>query len=138
MKYVECLFVGTTMYHSQLEMPILISFIYIAIVLISLIKEKDENKFKIIHKTLVVSIGIAIIGLISTAIYIQCTAQYISVGNNIIQGIQGRYFIPVIFLIPFIIKPMNRKINIDEKIMYKSVLSINIITFFYMINQFIK
>ena len=137
-KYVECLFVGTTMYHSQLEMPILISFIYIAIVLISLIKEKDENKFKIIHKTLVVSIGIAIIGLISTAIYIQCTAQYISVGNNIIQGIQGRYFIPVIFLIPFIIKPMNRKINIDEKIMYKSVLSINIITFFYMINQFIK
>ena len=137
-KYIECLFVGTTMYHSQLKMPILISLLYIIIVLVSLIKEKDENKFKLLHKILIAFIGIIIIGLISTAIYIQCTAQFFSVGNDIIQGIQGRYFIPVIFLIPFIIKPIKNEINIDEKLIYKSALSINLITFFYMINQFLK
>ena len=137
-KYIECLFVGTTMYHSQLEMPILISLIYVIIAVISLIKEKEENKFTILQKILIAFIGLIIIGLISTAIYIQCTAQFSSVGNDVIQGIQGRYFIPVIFLLPFVIKPIKEKMNIDNKIMYKTALAINLITFFFMINQFLK
>lgn len=135
-KYIECLFVGTTMYHSQLKIPILISFIYILIEALALLKENQNCKFNILQKIFILLIGLSIVVLISTAIYIQCTAQYFSVGNSTIEGIQGRYFIPVIFLIPFVFKSTNKKINIDSNTLYKSSLYINLITWFYMLCQF--
>lgn len=134
-KYVECLFVGTTMYHSQLKIPSIISFIYVILVSISLLNDKNKYKFDNYKKAFISIIGIIIIGLISTAIYIQCTAQYYSVANSTIEGIQGRYFIPIIFLIPFIFNFKRMKIN--EKKLYKGVLCINLITYFYIVNQFI-
>lgn len=133
-KYIECLFVGTTMYHSQLNMPAFISFFYVILVMIALLKDKVKNKFNIQARVIIGFVGIIIIGLISTAIYIQCTAQYYSIGNSIIEGIQGRYFIPIIMLVPFIFQFKNIKLN--SKSLYTSSLMINLITWFYMINQF--
>ena len=135
-KYMECLFVGTTMYHSQLEIPAIISFIYIIYVIIALIKEKYNNDIKIINRIIIGCVGVIIIGLVSTAIYVQCTAQYYSVGHATIEGIQGRYFIPIVFLVPLLINPIKKKMEIENNAIYKGVLSINLITFLYMINQF--
>ncbi len=134
-KYIECLFVGTTMYHSQLNMPAFISFFYIILVALALLKDNVKNKLNVSKRVIIAFVGIIIVGLISTAIYIQCTAQYYSVGNSTIEGIQGRYFIPIIMLIPFVFQFKNIKLN--NKILYISSLMINLITWFYMINQFI-
>lgn len=134
-KYIECLFVGTTMYHSQLEMPAFISFFYVILVVLALLKDNIKNKFNIPKRVAIGFVGVIIVGLISTAIYIQCTAQYHSVGNSIIEGIQGRYFIPIIMLVPFVFQFKN--IKLSNKILYNSSLVINLVTWFYMINQFI-
>ncbi len=136
LKFVECLFVGTTMYHSQLKMPSLISCCYIVIVIWSLLSNGTSNKLNKGNRVFLACIAIVIIGLISTAIYIQCTAQYGAVGNPVIGGIQGRYFIPIILLLPFIVN-IKKVGNIKNKYLYTNCLIINIITFFYMFAQFV-
>ncbi len=134
-KYIECLFVGTTMYHSQLQIPSIVSFLYVGIVILSMINEKVYKKLSDYKKIIIAGVGIIIVGLISTAIYIQCTAQYFSVGNPTIEGIQGRYFIPVVMLLPFIFN--FKRVNIKSTILLNSALVINLITWFYMISRFI-
>lgn len=133
--YIECLFVGTTMYHSQLEMPALISFSYVAIVILSLFKDNDNNKYNIFKRVMISLIAIIIIGLAVTAIYVQCTAQFYAVKNPLIEGVQGRYFIPVIMLIPLIIN--TKRIKFNSFNLYKTMLTINLITWFYMLSRFI-
>ena len=133
-KYIECLFVGTTMYHSQLQMPAIISFSYVAIVVLSLLKDNNKNKYSLVQKSLVGFIALAITGLAVTAIYVQCTAQFYKVANPTIEGVQGRYFIPVIMLIPLIFKIKEFKINSYK--LYKALLTINLITWFYMLSRF--
>ena len=132
--YIECLFVGTTMYHSQLNMPPIISFLYVIVIVMSLFNDNKENGFNYYQKYSILVIMVMIIVLISTAIYVQCTAQYFSVANSTIRGIQGRYFIPVILLIPLITKFKNKKIN--KYSLYKVAMTINLITWFYMISIF--
>ena len=134
-KYIECLFVGTTMFHSQLKMPALISFFYVILIVLSLLKDKEKRKLNISKRIFIGMVGIVIVGLISTAIYVQCTAQYYSIGNATIEGIQGRYFIPIIMLIPFVFQFKN--IKLKNQNLYIGTLFINLITWFYMINQFI-
>lgn len=134
--YIECLFVGTTMYHSQLSMPIIISFAYVIVVYFSLTKEKGKNQILKLSRYLTFIVGTIITVLICTALYMQCTAQFYSVGNSTIEGIQGRYFIPVVFLIPPIVGPIKQKIKLNESSMLKISLSINLITYFYMLSQF--
>lgn len=136
-KYIECLFVGTTMYHSQLEMPAFISFIYIVLVILSIYKDNSKFDLKVYQKILIGFISIIIIGLIGTAIYVQCTAQFFSVGNSTIQGIQGRYFIPIIILFPFFIPKIIKQIKIDNKFLYNICFGINIVTLMFMFTRFL-
>lgn len=133
--FIENLFVGSTMYHSQLSIPSFISILYVIIVVISLLKEKSSFEIKKLDKYIIGFISIIIVGLIGTAIYIQCTAQYVAIGNSIIVGIQGRYFIPVIMLLPFLFS--NKKINFAAKNidLYNTLFCINIIiTLFIFVN----
>ena len=133
---IESLFVGIRMYHSQLIIPSFVSITYVIVVLLSYLRCNIKNKINTISKAALVIISIMVMGLISTAIYIQCTAQQVGgIGSPTIFGIQGRYFIPLVFLIPFIIDNKNR-INIDDNLLVKSALFMNIITFMFMIVQF--
>ncbi len=136
-KYIECLFVGTTMYHSQLEMPSLISFIYIVLVVLALYNDSSKNNLKISQKIFIGFISIIIIGLIGTAIYVQCTAQFFSVGNPTIQGIQGRYFIPIIIFLPLFIPKITNQLKLDNKILYNTAFGINIVTLIFMFARFL-
>ncbi len=135
--YIESLFVGRTMYHSQLAIPAIVSFGYIALVILSLFISTDNNKTKRSFNILIWCISLLIIGLISSAIYVQCTAQYFSVGDPLIIGIQGRYFLPVIFLIPFMVINLKKKLKFDSKNLILTAVSINMITYFYMMMTFI-
>lgn len=135
--YVECLFVGTTMYHSQLAIPSIISIAYVILVLLSSKFENKKWNYSLFQIILLSFISIVIIGLIGTAIYVQCTAQYFAVGNRLIMGIQGRYFIPVIFLLPFIIQPRRFNPLVKKDYFIYLMLFIHLITLFYAVNQFL-
>ena len=137
MDFIECLFIGTTMYHSQVSIPAIISFSYVFIVVLSFINEKKPNNYSSKIRLFFTLMSIIVITLVCTAIYMQCTAQFHAVGNSTIIGIQGRYFIPIIMTIPIII---NNKINnkmVDEKELIKSFYLLQIISVMYIINCFI-
>ena len=134
--YIECLFAGTMMYHAQLYLPPVISFAYVFLVIICFMDEKKKNTFTKGKRLGVMLLGIIIIGLISTAEYLQCTAQFFGVAYSTIEGIQGRYFIPIILLFPFMLNIDRWDINFDSNLAINSILAFNIITYFYMIMQF--
>ena len=94
--------------------------------LISII-EYNKNKiyFKYMEKLFMVLIYIVIVILISTSLYLQWTP----VGKNLIIGIQGRYFLPLVMLFPIL---FNGKKNII--IPYKYVLVFMIMESIYALN----
>lgn len=134
-KYFECFLVGTTMYHTQINMPILLSLFYNFIAFISLYNDEVTNKLNNVSRIALSIIAVVVIGLVCTAIYIQCTANFYGVGYQTVEGIQGRYFVPILFLIPFIFK-IKKKINIKNNICILATLFINISTWIYMIARF--
>lgn len=87
----------------NLIQPIVISiFTYLIFVLSIFIKEKalHLSKFQRAISTLIF-LGVVI--LIETALYIQWTPQSEGIGGNNILGVQGRYFTPIIILIPIVL-----------------------------------
>jgi uncharacterized membrane protein len=77
-------------------------------------------------------------GLIATAIYIQSSAQFRGVATNVVYGVQGRYFIPVVLLIPLLVKlKKNHKEIINEKNQLYIMLLINLVTMLYIVQNFI-
>lgn len=135
-EFVECLFVGTRMYHSQLIMPSFISIIYIVLVIISFLKHDNKRNRPIKCNIMIWIIALLTIGLIGSAIYVQATAQYIALENPVIEGIQGRYFLPIVILLPFLIEIKNIKLKIKEQTIISICLVINLITYFYIMSQF--
>lgn len=90
-------------------------FIYMAIVISSMLfisKKEEEKKIDIDIKTRLISAFIfgVIVLLMYTSVYLQWTP----VKNAFINGIQPRYFVPIIFLLAIIID--NNKIIIQEKL----------------------
>ncbi len=69
--------------------------------------QTKEVKIDKVTKILSLLILIVCVILIFTSLYVQWT----KVGNIIIEGIQGRYFIPLLMLIPVILYNNKRKIN---------------------------
>ena len=94
------------------DIYIIINIIFYVILSISDVENKKFNIDKI-SKYIMTFIFISIVGLILTSLYVQWTPYK----SEIIEGIQGRYFIPIIMLIPFII--FNKKLKINKIIDYK-------------------
>ena len=82
---------------------------YLLFIIFTFISENDKKKLVLNFKTKIMfsTITIICILLISTSLYVQWTA----VGESIISGIQGRYFIP---LMPMILLLLNSK-EVDSK-----------------------
>lgn len=91
------------------------SFISIIISICLLISESFTKKIvSRIDKILSLMITIMIIGLIFTSLYIQWTP----LKKGVVWGVQGRYFIPIMMLIPILFSRTNEnkiKIIIDTK-----------------------
>ena len=82
---------------------IIIMFLFTLLLMVSL-SELSLSKIKIDVKTKFISFTIFILILISIfiAMYVSWTPQVLGVGANIVSGVQGRYFLPVLILPLFI------------------------------------
>ena len=119
---VSNLFVGNELYHSQLPIYSIISIAYLIIVFLSMFNDNNKsyvnNKYIIFVSTIILIIG----GLIASALYIQCTAQFIQLANPTVGGLQGRYFIPLLFLLMIIVS--FKKEILNEKLICEFLLLI--------------
>lgn len=105
------IFFGNQLYHWQLKVYSFFSFAYVFIISCSIFTEKGNFSLKKNQKILVILIMLMIVGLISTALFVQIT-----IPNNkegIISGIQARYFIPILLVC---ISVLNiKKVRFKEK-----------------------
>ena len=113
------LFAGTNMYHSQLPVYSFISLAYIVIVILAFfIKEKDKKKEEIDLSlkeylfTGVILLGI--LALVTTAIYIQCTSNFIAIDNPQIVGLQGRYYLAFVLCAILLGNKKNLKLKLND------------------------
>lgn len=134
--YIENMFIGNEMYHSQLKIPSLFSYIYIFIIILSLFNDQSKNTINKYFKYFVGLIMFGTVVLLNAALYVQCTAQFSGVGLEKITGIQGRYFIPIFVLIIFLIPKIKTKLKIKQSYLYEIALALNFIVFSYMMIQF--
>lgn len=111
-------------------------YVFINSILLLVLMIFDNEKVKVekfLKLACLIIIGL-IVGLICTSLYLDWT----KVGNNIIEGIQGRYFIPIVILVILLFS--NKKYIIEEKKLTKLLLIImimeNIHALLCIINRF--
>lgn len=92
----------------------IISYIIGIIVIISLFVDEGNKEIKIssLQKLIVCLVILVTCALICTALYIQWSSLF-SIGGGMIDGIQGRYFIPVSMILIFVSNSI--KISIRNK-----------------------
>lgn len=92
------------MCHAKTTVYPIISYIYSIILFLSIFMEEKKEKIEInlARKIWIFLIMLGTGILICTAIYIQWTSLW-EVGKDMILGVQGRYFIPVVALLIFFI-----------------------------------
>lgn len=101
-------------YSSQMNVSPIICVIIWIIFLLSLLNNENKNEKKAlkIEKIILTIITTLVIILVQTAIYIQFTAMTVSVGNHLVEGVQARYFLPVIILLSIFVN--KKKVMFDE------------------------
>lgn len=103
-------FAGSSLAWLNIDIPnIYILTILTGLVLLPFLEE-TEKSFNKMQKWLMILIGIILIALVITGLYITWTG----VGDDKISGVQGRYFIPIFILILLSFVDKNRKINIKS------------------------
>lgn len=115
----------TTMLQNTINVNDVISVVYICILALALIAEKNESKFSRKFKYTVTTIIVITIFIIFTSLYLQWTATMYSVGYELIKGVQGRYFFPLVSLLVLI--PTKGIKNVDKKYLWNGVIIINFI-----------
>ncbi len=107
--------------------PIVSYCIGIAVILSLLIQEEANNlEIHVFKKTLVWLIILGTIVLIATAIYVQWTSLF-EIGRYMIAGIQGRYFIPVVILLIFVINSVRLNIKQENLISFLTIMQLPVL-----------
>lgn len=106
------IFFGNQMYHWSLKVYSAFSLAFVLITFLSLFTEKASLKLSNKTKCLIYILGIIILGLIPSALFVQHNAGV----GNVIGGIQARYFIPLCFLIPLLLNV--KKIKFNDKTIF--------------------
>lgn len=88
-------FLGSNLGWLDINVPNLTIIGFAFLILASPFLSKTENQLNWKYRLFFILLGIAEIILVLTGLYIGWT----SVGGNLVQGIQGRYFIPIIIII---------------------------------------
>lgn len=121
----------TTVYH-------IISYIISVVLLISLFTNEEDKELEV-DELRRIWVGLIILGtslLIFTAIYIQWTSlpEVGGIGYKIVQGVQGRYFIPVVALLIFVVN--KSKMETNQKILLWMTVLMQLPILFQIINIF--
>lgn len=125
-----------TNYGYSLSSSLVFGFIFLLLftaILKSSDYERDSLTINVKGKLIFVVIIVGVIILTYTALY----TGYTTVGNNLILGIQGRYFIPVSPLLFLIISSNNIVIK-DRKIDIYVILSLCLLLFIVLLNYILK
>lgn len=112
------------MCHAKTTIYPVISYIVNIALFMSLFTNEDDKKLEV-NTLRKIWVSLIILGtsiLIITAIYIQWTSLpgIGGIGNEVIKGIQGRYFIPVVLLLIFIAN--KTKLNTNQKVLITTVI----------------
>lgn len=120
-----------------LNIPIneLVSISYLVMLILSVFMEKSEFKFKNWQKIYIILIVSIMVLLIAVALYLGWTVP----GKNIIEGIQGRYFLPFAILVLLCFIPKNKYLKFKNTITIYSmfILLLNMISIGTIIDNFI-
>lgn len=100
----------------DVELPEIIIFAFIIVLLLSGLTDSEKYSFSKKEKGVCYITAIFISGLVMAALLI----AYTYIGSDIIMGIQGRYFIPILPLVLCAMECewMKLRRNIDIEIMY--------------------
>ena len=123
---------GSVLYDSQVYLSniIWIGFAVITIFCFIPFKQKrDENNKGIkIDKIVIAGILLVIVGLTFASLYVQWTPYK----NSVIEGIQGRYFIPLIYPVAYLIKKKDE----NKKFSLAIMISVILLDFIAAINMY--
>ena len=115
------IFAGNNMYHAQLPVYNFLSISYLLLVIFSFFVKEEKKKYESSiftwkQNAFIIFIMLAILALLTTAIYIQCTATFIAIDNPIVVGLQGRYYLALVLCTLLIADKKNIafKINSNE------------------------
>lgn len=124
------------MCHAKTTIYPIVSYVVSIALILSLFTNNDDKDIEVnyIRKLWVGLIMFGTSLLIITAIYIQWTSLF-EIGCETIQGIQGRYFIPVVALLIFVIK--NIKLQINDKYLTNAVILMQLPVLCQIMNCFI-
>ena len=108
---------GNSLYQARVQISVAISFGLMLCLGISLFIKQSKTEINTWRKFIIVGVMGAISLLVVTAMYISATTIVTGqVGTRIIEGLQGRYFIPVIAMCIMLFK--KKVIDIEEKYLY--------------------
>ena len=96
---------GITLGAFTFNLPNALFFISFAFSILLFMQRNETIKLKKADRWIFLLVFLMIIALIFTSLYMQWTP----LGNDVIDGIQGRYFLPIIVLLPIILNRSNKK-----------------------------
>ena len=101
--------------------------LYFIALIMCIYKEEADLKLGKLKTFFIILIGIAIISLIYTSLYLQFTTETEGgVGGTTILGMQSRYYIPVMLMFLVCLPSKKDTLNIDDNIPYYISLWVNI------------
>ena len=128
--YIENIFAGHFLCHNQVKPYSIVPISYIVIAIMAFFD--DENKEKTTMMQKLITFGIIALSylLISTAMYVYNT----SFRSEIIVGVQGRYFVPLLLMAVFF--GNSKKWNIEEQKLTNVALVANYVVYLAMMTKF--
>lgn len=107
--------------------------IYLILIVVASFIDSSNSKISKIHKTLFILVILGVVLLIWTALYLSFTP----IGSTIIDGVQPRYFLPLLFPLLICLGSSKLEFKISDKIYNFMVLVIPVIIIFIAIYQLI-
>ena len=118
-QYIYGMFGGEPGWNEYLKLYVIVPMTFGMLYLfLSCTDDEIKNKFNKYQTIVIVLIVLAVVALIFTSLYIQWT----SVSSDVIKGVQGRYFIPILPLLSIgILSKLKLSNNYDKNLMKKFI-----------------
>ena len=104
------------------DLPMIMGYVSFAMAVLLFAQRDEALKLRKIDRGVFVFVFVTIVLLIFTSLYIQWTA----VGAAVIDGVQGRYFLPILLLIPIMVcrvktRPSRATLVSESAVLYYSL-----------------
>lgn len=106
-------YLGTTKFENNFGTPYIIIFILTNFLLILALDSKESEKFILAKKNLMLISSVIFMSIF--LIFLSMLIAWTPMSSQVILGIQGRYFLPILFLALFSLKNIPIKINCAMK-----------------------